>query len=123
MISRLSCPIAKTRWGSAVLAWLLAHPSTLLPIRRVTETPATIAFHHPRPAYPFHLRVPPKKPIRPLPEIQGGEQEIFGDVLRTRQRCISHYEPDQSSCRVILHGGGFQDVPLLPFHLRGGNDA
>ncbi|MEZ4510613.1 MAG: hypothetical protein R3C62_01950 [Chloroflexota bacterium] len=37
--------------------------SFLIPVQRLRETATLLAFHHPKPSYPLHILLVPKRPL------------------------------------------------------------
>ncbi|MFO8036995.1 MAG: HIT domain-containing protein [Anaerolineales bacterium] len=113
---------AKTDAGGKALGWFVDHVSSLLPLKRVHETNSLIAFFHPRPLYPIHVLILPKRKYRSVLDIPPEDEELIQDLISTIKVCVSDLNLEQRSYRFILNGGKAQDVPLLHFHLIGEND-
>ena len=52
---------ARSPLAGRCLGWFVAHMSFLIPVDRLRETETLIAFYHPRPSYPFHVLLIPKR--------------------------------------------------------------
>ncbi len=49
------------RLAGFLTGWIFAHMSFAIPARRLRETDALLAFHHPKPSHPFHVILVPKR--------------------------------------------------------------
>ena len=86
----------------------------MLPIKRVRETDSLLAFHHPQPAYPFHVVLVPKKVIRSFAELAPTEPFLV-DLITVTQSLVAEYH--LSAYRLVVNSGEYQEFPLLHFHL------
>jgi len=113
----------QTKVGSWAFTWCLAHCSFLLPIKKVAESDQLIAFHHPRPSYPVHILLIPKKYISGINEITKKNYGILLEVMHTARKLARDLDPNRSGHpnrfghRLILNAGAYQEVPQLHFHL------
>lgn len=83
--------------------------------RRLYETDALVAFYHPRPSYPFHVLLVPKRPWMTLTAVE--KDDPFWPDLLTAVQTIVH-QANLTSYRLICNNGSpAQDVPQLHFHL------
>ena len=94
--------------------------SFAIPVNRLYESKALLAFHHPRPSYPIHILLVPKKAIRSFSDLQSEDDGFLIEVFRTTQKLIKELDLATSGYRLIVNGGKFQDVPQLHFHLVSG---
>lgn len=100
---------------SPLIGWVFAHMSFALPLKRLRETNTLIAFHHPRPAYPFHILLVPKKAIVSLKDLDAEDTILLTDLYSTVQHLIEEFQ--LPAYRLIVNGGEYQDFPQLHFHL------
>ena len=98
-----------------VIGWIFAHMSFAIPVKRLRETETLMAFHHPRPAYPFHVLLVPKKAVRSLKELDSTDIVFLTDLYSTVQQLVNEFR--LPAYRLIVNGGEFQDFPQLHFHL------
>ena len=89
------------------MGWLFAHVSFLLPVDRLRNTETLLAFHHPRPAYPVHILIVPKRRLANLLDLQTADADFLLELIATVQS-------------LITNGGPYQDIPQLHFHLISG---
>jgi histidine triad (HIT) family protein len=99
---------------SSLLAWVFAHMSFLIPARRLRETDTLLAFRHPRPAYPFHVVLLPKKSIRTFVDLDPADP-FLADLVAAAQSLVEEFH--LSAYRLVVNGGENQGFPRLHFHL------
>ncbi len=97
------------------IGWVFAHMSFAIPVKRLRETRTLMAFHHPKPAYPFHILIIPKKAIPTLDELDAANSTFLTDVFSTVQWLVDEFH--LPSYRLIVNGGTYQEFPQLHFHL------
>jgi histidine triad (HIT) family protein len=100
-----------------VIGWIFAHMSFAIPVIRLRETETLIAFYHPKPAYPFHVLLVPKKAVPSLKELDPTETTFLTDLYSTVQNLVDEFQLAEGAYRLIVNGGGVQDFPQLHFHL------
>jgi len=91
--------------------------SFVIPVKRLRETETLLAFHHPRPSYPVHILLVPKRPFSTLLDVPPDAADFLRDLLETAQDLVREFNLEQSGYRLITNGGAYQDVPHLHFHL------
>ena len=89
--------------------------SFALPVKRLRETETLIAFYHPRPSYPFHVLLLPRKAVASLKELDPSDAVFLSDLYSTVQNLVNEFQ--LSAYRLIVNGGEYQDFPQLHFHL------
>ncbi len=97
------------------IGWIFAHMSFAIPLKRLRETDTLMVFHHPKPSYPFHVLLVPKKAVASLKEFDLKDSAFLIDLYATVQNLVEEFH--LSAYRLILNGGEFQDFPQLHFHL------
>jgi histidine triad (HIT) family protein len=100
--------------GRSLIAWTFAHMSFIIPVKRLRETDTLLAFHHPRPTYPFHVILLPKKEIHSFADL-GPRDPFLADLISSAQSLVAEYH--LAAYRLIVNGGAYQEFPLLHFHL------
>lgn len=121
MIGGLWLRLARSRWVGRCVGLAFARWSRWLPLRRVRETGACVAFWHPRPAYPVHILIVPKRALRALADLQPGDANPAGEMVLLARDVARDLGLSASGYRLILNGGAYQDVPQLHLHLIGPN--
>lgn len=94
--------------------------SFAIPVNRLRETETLIAFRHPRPSYPLHILIVPKKALTSPADLKPEDAEFLVDLFATVGSLVSEYELETPGYRLIANGGSFQNVPQLHFHLISG---
>ena len=74
-----------------------------------------MAFHHPKPSYPFHVLLVPKRAVKTLMEFDSTDSAFLTDLYSTVQSIVKEFH--LTAYRLIVNGGEFQDFPQLHFHL------
>jgi len=91
--------------------------SFVIPVRRLRETHWLMAFHHPRPSYPVHILIVPKRAIASLVELTPAEAELMVEVVLVARSLVEELGLAETGYRLIVNGGKFQEVAQLHFHL------
>jgi histidine triad (HIT) family protein len=102
-------------WVIRLIGWVFEHMSFMIPVQRLRETGTLMAFHHPKPSYPFHVLLVPKRAVASLKEFDSHDSEFLLDLYSTVQIIVDEFQ--LSAYRLIVNGGGYQDFPQLHFHL------
>ena len=103
------------RYLTPIIGWVFAHMSFAIPVKRLHETETLMAFHHPKPAYPFHVLLVPKKAVTSLKEFDSTDTTFLTDLYSTVQNLVDEFQ--LPAYRLIVNGGEYQDFPQLHFHL------
>jgi histidine triad (HIT) family protein len=100
-----------------LIGWIFAHMSFAIPVKRLRETETLLAFHHPKPSYPFHVLLVPKKAVTSLKELDPTDTTFLTDLYSTVQNLVNEFQLADGAYRLIVNGGKVQDFPQLHFHL------
>jgi histidine triad (HIT) family protein len=111
---------ARTRLVGRIVGWGFARMSSLLPVERLYESDAVLAFYHPRPAYPLHILIVPKRAVPNLLALSAQQAGLLHEVIVAAQRLVMQLDLERRGYRLIVNGGPYQDVPQLHFHLVSG---
>jgi histidine triad (HIT) family protein len=114
---RVLRPCLRTRWAGWVIAWGVRRMSLALPVRRLRETDTLLAFYHPRPAYPLHVLIVPKRACPSLMQLTAQDAAFLTDLMTTVQSLVAELGLEQRGYRLVANGGSNQDVGQLHFHL------
>jgi histidine triad (HIT) family protein len=98
-----------------LIGWMFGHMSFAIPVKRLRETETLMAFYHPKPAYPFHVLLVPKKAVMSLKELDPTDTSFLTDLYSTVQNLVDEFQ--LPAYRLIVNGGEVQDFPHLHFHL------
>lgn len=115
--------LARSPAGHLITGLLFTHFSFLLPVKRLRETETLVAFHHPRPVYPVHILLVPKRPLDSLVALSTADTDFMQDLFRVVKGLVQELELDPAGYRLIANGGAYQDVPHLHFHLVSGSES
>jgi len=99
----------------AFIGWVFEHMSFAIPVKRLRETDTLMAFHHPKPAYPFHVLLVPKNAVAQLNDLDPADAAFLSDLFFTVQSLVEEFH--LPAWRLIVNGGEFQEFPQLHFHL------
>jgi histidine triad (HIT) family protein len=106
----------KLLWFLApLIGWMFAHMSFAIPVKRLRETGTLMAIHHPKPSYPFHVLLLPKKAVKTLMDFDSNDSAFLHDLYSTVQSLVEEFH--LTAYRLIVNGGEVQDFPQLHFHL------
>lgn len=98
-----------------LIGWIFAYMSFAIPVKRLRETDTLMAFHHPKPLYPFHVLLVPKKAVRTLMDLDATDSAFLRDLYSAVQSLVNEFQ--LPAWRLIVNGGEYQDFPQLHFHL------
>jgi len=90
------------------------------PVDRLVETDTLVAFHHPKPTYPVHILLVPKRTIEDLEGISQQDAAFLLDVFQVVRILVARFGLGENGYRLIMNGGKFQLFPYLHFHLISG---
>ncbi len=108
--------LARGAWN--VARFFLAHMSFAIPVHRLCETDTLLAFHHPKPSYPLHILLVPKRAIPTLADLDpAADAPFLSDLFAAVQSLVTEFDLQSGGYRLIVNGGEYQDFPLLHFHL------
>ncbi len=102
-------------WVKRFIGWIFEHMNFAIPVKRLRETETLLAFEHPKPSYPFHVLLVPKKAVASLMEVDAKDSAFLSDLYATVQSLVEEFH--LPAYRLIVNGGDYQDFPQLHFHL------
>lgn len=114
--------LARSRLLGCLLRKGLQSMSFLIPVQRLRETPALLAFHHPQPSYPLHILIIPRRDYRSLMDLDPADAAFQRDLVETVQSLVREFRLEAGGYRLIANGGAYQDVPVLHYHLISGEE-
>lgn len=113
-MKKLLLKIARTPCMGALIGWMIAHLSPILPLRMIADNRFTVAFRHPAPSYPDHLLIMPKARVR---DISRADASLISHVLSAADAAITILNLRSPHIMLWTNGGRFQEVRQLHFHL------
>ncbi len=120
MLTNVLFRLARSAYARRLTGWLFAHMSFVIPVQRLRETKTLIAFHHPRPGYPVHIVIVPKRALGSLADLTPVDADFMADLFAAVQSLVAEFGLEAQGYRLICNGGAYQDVPQLHFHLVSG---
>ncbi len=121
--ARFAFGLARSSAGGVIARWGFARMARWLPVERLDETALVIAFRHPKPSYPVHVLIVPKRAITGLAAITPADASVIVEVIRATQRLAVKLNLAERDYRLVANGGAYQDVRQLHFHLIAGDSA
>lgn len=122
-ILRHAISFARSPLGSACIGGIFAHMSFAIPVQRLRDTPNLMAFHHPRPGYPFHVLIVPKRAIKGPGDLSAADASLLVEVFQTVDSLVAEFDLEETGYRLVVNGGKYQDVAQLHFHLLSESDS
>lgn len=119
-IMRFLLTLAQSSLARPAIGWIFEYMSFAIPLKRLRETETLLAFYHPKPDYPVHVLLMPKKAIRSLVDLKKEDYLFLTEVFETAQSLVKELNLAESGYRLIVNGGEYQDIPQLHFHLISG---
>jgi histidine triad (HIT) family protein len=116
-MARFLFKLARSPVGRIFISWVFAHMSFLIPVERLRETATLIAFHHPKPSYPLHILIVPKRALASLQALSPSDADFMVDLFATTQSLVEEFKMAEKGYRLMANGGAYQDVAQLHFHL------
>jgi histidine triad (HIT) family protein len=100
-----------------IFIWMLNHVPFAIPVKRLRETNSLLAFFHPKPVYPFHVIILPKKAIHSFSDLEPSSP-FLADLVIAAQSLVAEHA--LTAYRLVVNGGEYQEFPHLHFHLISG---
>jgi histidine triad (HIT) family protein len=110
--SGLDLPISRRLFGR-----IWCHMNEHLPVQYLRQTDKLLAFNHPRPAYPVHILLVPKRAISNIKELSEADSQLLIDVFACVKSLVDELGLEERGYRLVVNGGLYQDIPQLHFHL------
>ena len=113
--------LLKTKIVSDGIGLIISRASFLVPGIRLRENSSWIAIVHPKPAYPIHIVVLPKRKIKNWMSLPLDDAPFYNEFVNITQSMIRDFCLDEAGYRLIVNGGPNQTFPHLHIHLIAGN--
>jgi histidine triad (HIT) family protein len=117
---RLLFRLARTPLAGYLVGLAFTYCSFAIPARRLRETATLVAFHHPRPSYPVHILIVPKKRLADVAILGEADVDFMRDLFAVTGSLVKELGLGPAGYRLISNGGAYQDVKQLHFHLVAG---
>ena len=108
----LTLPVSRRVFG-----WFWTRMNEYLPVHYLRETETLVAFYHPRPAYPVHILLVPRRSISSMKGLSEADHQFLVDVFACVNSLVDEFGLEAKGYRLITNGGVYQDLPQLHFHL------
>lgn len=108
---------SRTRPGRSLMGAIFESFSDLLPVERLWESDTLVSFYHPKPIFPVHVLIVPKRSITSVTDLSDQDADFLIDLVQCVRILVSDLNLERSGYRLISNGGKYQDVPQLHFHL------
>ncbi len=88
----------------------------------IYETPEIVVFDDIHPHAPVHLLIVPRKHVRSVNDIDGGDMPLVAEMIRVAQRMAARTGVKRSGYKLLFNveRGGGQVIFHLHLHLMGG---
>ncbi len=106
-----------------ITGFFFTHAGSLLPGERLGETENWLAVRHPKPVYPVHILLIPKKAVSDWLSFPEDEPVLFTEFVHLSQRLIREEGLESNGYRLIINGGEYQSFPQLHVHLVSGEQV
>ena len=106
-----------------IMGLILEKAPFLVPLKRAAANETWLAFRHPRPAYPVHFLILPRKAWRNVFDCPCGDEGVMEALFHITSVLIKNQHLDQSSCRLVINGGAYQTAALMHAHLISGTGS
>jgi histidine triad (HIT) family protein len=116
-LRRLLFYLSRTAVFSGIVGLIFAHMSFVIPVNRLRETDLLLAFYHPKPSYPLHILIVPKRKIKSMTALQPADADFLVALMSTVQSLVQELGLDEGGYSLITNGGDYQDVAQLHYHL------
>ena len=100
-----------------IMGFILEKAPFLVPLKKAAENETWLAFQHPRPGYPVHFLILPRKTWRNVFECPCEDARVMEALFNLTAMLIENQQLDQTRCRLVINGGAYQTAPLMHAHL------
>ena len=99
-----------------IFLWMLNRVPFAILLKRLRETDSLLAYSRrdPKPVYPFHVILIPKKNVRSFSDLEPADP-FLASLVTAAQSLIA--ENHLKAYRLIVNGREYQNIPHLYFHL------
>ena len=111
----------QTKLARSLAGFLFSKANRFLPIKRLRENGNWLAFNHPRPSYPIHILIVPKRKIADWMSLPIEDAVLYADFVEISQGMIRDFCLEEAGYRLIVNGGPNQTFPHLHVHLVAGD--
>lgn len=109
-----------SRFAAQFLGLIFSKADFLVPFRKHASNEFWLAIRHPKPVYPVHFLILPRRGWKDVFQIPLEDPQIAAALLQITAALIRNEKLDENQCRLVINGGGFQIAPLVHAHLISG---
>lgn len=110
----------RTKFAKRLAGIAFSKYSRFLPIRKIRENTNWLAFLHPKPCYPIHIVIVPKRKIADWMSLPIDDATLYADFVEISQGMIRDFCLEETGYRLIVNGGPNQTFPHMHVHLVAG---
>lgn len=123
LVARVLFPIARLRIIGRLVGIFFEFGNFVLPVKRLVDNDRVIAFYHPKPTFPHHVLIVPKKRIPTFMELISDQGiPYLGSILMAARDIIKGKRWGMAWV-LGVNGGPRQDVEQVHFHLYKGQGS
>ncbi len=111
----------QTKLAKYLAGFLFSKGSRFLPVKKLRENTNWLAFIHPKPCYPIHIVIVPKRKIADWMCLPLEDAALYADFVELSQGMIRDFCLEEAGYRLIINGGPNQTFPHLHMHLVAGD--
>jgi histidine triad (HIT) family protein len=116
-LGRLGFGLARSGLLDPVVRCAFAFGAPVLPVHRLRLERSVIAFFHPRPTWPTHVLLVPRRSIASYGHVRADNVGVVGDLFRIAPGVADTLKLGKGGYSLLLNGGARQDVGQLHVHL------
>lgn len=90
------------------------------PVDKIVETDHLVAYHHTDPYWEVHVVVVPRRHIESLASLDGHDEALIVDFMRTLSELAGRISSEHGGCRVSTNVGSYQDNKHLHWYIHAG---
>ncbi len=113
--------ILRTKFAAELVGFMFAKADKIIPVKRLRETDSWLAIIHPKPCYPVHIVILPKRKISNWLSLPVDDAPLYSEFVDITQGMIRDFCLEEAGYRLIVNGGVNQTFPHLHVHLVAGD--
>lgn len=116
-MKRLLFRLAKAPWMGTAVGLAFRYCAWAIPVKKVFCSREVLAFAHPKPAYPNHVIISPRRPVQTLLHMAAGHAGDFIEVWEAAQAIRAERPVYHDGFTLVANGGKRQEVQQVHFHM------
>lgn len=123
MVKQLLFRLARSKWMGKAVGCAFHFCPWAIPGKKLYCSNRILAMEHPRPAYPNHVIISPRKPIADLTELAQEKHAVYGaELWKAVTHLAAQYAAYRNGFTLVANGGSRQEVGQVHFHLFTGQE-